>query len=54
MDPTATIRDILDAIRDGDADSLEQAAEDLADWLRAGGFLPDLELEVRPAGREAE
>lgn len=40
MDPEATLRAIIQAAIDGDADTLREAAQDLAEWLDRGGFAP--------------
>ncbi len=47
MDPNATVQLIIEAIRTGDADGLADACEDLARWLRAGGFPPDADSVAR-------
>ena len=40
MDPNACLARLIDAALEGDADDLEAAAADLAEWIRKGGFLP--------------
>jgi hypothetical protein len=40
MDPDACLARLLDAAADGDPDRLIHAAEELAGWLRRGGFPP--------------
>jgi hypothetical protein len=40
MDPQATFRRILDAMHDNDSDSFHEAFDDLANWLKRGGFAP--------------
>ena len=40
MDPNACLERLVDAAVEGDAAELMAAAEDLADWLRKGGFPP--------------
>lgn len=40
MDPDACLARLIEAAADGDADELLYAAEDLAEWLRKGGFAP--------------
>jgi hypothetical protein len=44
MDPTQCLRDLLGAITCNDRDSAADAAEELATWIRKGGFLPEVEL----------
>ncbi len=41
MDPIATWNSILDALRSGAIDDAVYAADDLAEWLRKGGYRPD-------------
>jgi len=41
MDPNAALRELLDAIDAEDADAIEEYAEALQGWVRAGGFLPE-------------
>lgn len=40
MDPNAALIELVSAAMDGDADTLEERAEALADWLRKDGFRP--------------
>ena len=40
MDPDATLRLLLDAVRDGDGQGVYDACMDLAAWIDEGGFLP--------------
>jgi hypothetical protein len=40
MDPDACLTRLLDAAVAGDAEDLLAAADDLADWLRHGGYPP--------------
>lgn len=40
MDPNACWKRFVDAVQDGDADEAENAAADMAAWLRKGGFVP--------------
>jgi hypothetical protein len=40
MDPKATLRQMLEAIKDGDPAIVEEAARNLADWVMRGGALP--------------
>jgi hypothetical protein len=40
MDPNACLQRIITAARDNDRDEYIAACEDLAGWLRAGGFKP--------------
>ena len=42
MDPNATLRDMLDAIQDNDRFTLVERAEDLANWIAHGGWIPDV------------
>jgi hypothetical protein len=41
MDPNATLERIIDAAVSGDASELMDAAADLANWLRQGGYAPE-------------
>jgi predicted N-acetyltransferase YhbS len=50
MDPNETVKMLLDAANRREVEGVEGAAEDLADWLRHGGFAPDLELVSRDSG----
>jgi hypothetical protein len=47
MDPNATLRHLLDALREGDRDLVLQALDDLAGWIRQGGWLPNPDYERR-------
>jgi hypothetical protein len=49
MDPENTARLIIAALLDGDPDALRRHSEDLADWIDAGGFMPELSnvLEIK-------
>ena len=40
MDPNATLQRIIEAAWQGEADELQDAAQDLASWFRNGGFAP--------------
>lgn len=40
MDPNATLARIIEAAIAGDAETLREAAGDLAEWLERGGFAP--------------
>ena len=40
MDPEATLRVIINAACEGDAEQLRESANDLANWIEAGGFAP--------------
>jgi hypothetical protein len=40
MDPDATLAELIDAAIAGDWRSLEDHAENLAEWLKTGGFAP--------------
>jgi hypothetical protein len=40
MDPNAALRDIIEAVAQGDRDALLEHLEALYDWLRNGGFMP--------------
>ena len=44
MDPTETLRDLLAAIACNDRETAADAAENLAEWIRKGGFLPTIEI----------
>ncbi len=50
MDPNATVSRILEAMNFGEADDMQEAAEDLLSWLRGGGF-PPFRL-TRPAAEQ--
>jgi hypothetical protein len=54
MDPNACLTRFLDALRDADRDEAQHAAEDLARWIRQGGFLPDDPRPQPPAPPAAE
>jgi hypothetical protein len=41
MDPEACYREFLDAMRDREWGQAALHAENLADWLRSGGFPPE-------------
>jgi hypothetical protein len=41
MDPNACLQRYRDAMEDGEIDEARDAAEDLGQWLRMGGFEPD-------------
>lgn len=45
MDPKATLKRLEEAIRDKDFLEAQEALEDLADWVRRGGFLPVFSIE---------
>lgn len=40
MDPHATFLRLLDALQQRDTEDARQAFEDLADWIKSGGFVP--------------
>jgi hypothetical protein len=40
MDPNATLELIAQALRDGDREAAREAAENLSEWIRRGGFPP--------------
>jgi len=40
MDPTKCLEELIDCARAGDHEGMMDKAEDLADWLRGGGFSP--------------
>jgi len=40
MDPNRTYADFLEALSDADPEIAAHRAEDLAHWLRIGGFIP--------------
>ena len=42
MDPTACLRRIIEASRGNDRAEYVAACEDLAGWLRRGGFKPEI------------
>ena len=41
MDPDACLDRLLRAVNSADTDELRSAANDLADWIDKGGFVPD-------------
>ncbi len=41
MDPQATLRDLIDAVLDGDEQLVAILVEALENWLRRGGFPPE-------------
>ena len=40
MDPNACFSDLLDAVACGEVSDARDAAENLTEWLRKGGFYP--------------
>jgi hypothetical protein len=40
MDPSATLRDLLEAAENADYDAYRESAYVLYDWLAGGGFRP--------------
>lgn len=42
MDPQATLDAIFEAVKNNDDEQFHQSFEDLAEWLRKGGFRPVL------------
>lgn len=40
MDPDATLRDIMEAVHDGDRDTAMELASELAGWIDRGGRAP--------------
>lgn len=40
MDPNATYRALLEALRDGELEDAREAFDNLAQWLERGGFPP--------------
>jgi hypothetical protein len=54
MDPTATLRRFLEAVRVGDRVEAFHALQDLAGWLAKGGFLPDIYVAIREFERADE
>lgn len=50
MDPTACLRELLDALADEDRDTAVERAEDLRNWLNGGGFLPCVQMIEAPNG----
>jgi len=45
MDPQVALYEMLEALRDGNTNEAATMAEDLAEWLRKGGFAPQVEME---------
>jgi len=42
MDPNATLTLIADHVRDGNMDEARHARQDLHDWIKKGGFRPEV------------
>ena len=42
MDPQATLRLMIEAAKDDDPQAFNEAAEDLVNWIRKGGWKPQL------------
>lgn len=40
MDPTEAYKNLLNARKENDGDTVRQLARDLRDWLKKGGFYP--------------
>lgn len=40
MDPGVALRELLDALAEGERKQAQERLGDLADWLVGGGFLP--------------
>jgi len=53
MDPQATLERILDALANEDGTELVEACQDLANWLRKGGFAPKMPPEGLGETRQA-
>lgn len=51
MDPNATIELIVDAVRRGASEQLEEACTALASWIEADGFMPDTDAVLQAASR---
>lgn len=47
MDPQACWERIKEALRDGDREEAQYALQDLAEWIRKGGFLPNPDMEKK-------
>lgn len=50
MDPNACLMELLAAIAEGNVDELRERADDMGDWLAAGGFKPDIGRCLREMG----
>jgi hypothetical protein len=50
MDPRATMAALLSALADRDSDAAAEHAENLAAWIKRGGFMP-LELSAIAGNR---
>lgn len=42
MDPDETFKQLVEALKDGDRATAAELAETLADWIRSGGFVPEV------------
>lgn len=51
MDPNACVDRINSAMRARDWDETCEAFDDLAGWLRGGGFRPTVQIEPFPKGK---
>ena len=49
MDPQTTLCDLLDSIERNDRTAVDEYLENLAEWNRKGGFLPEV---IRPANND--
>src|SRR5437016_14402810 len=54
MDPDKTYEELLSALKDGDEDVAAERAEELARWIRRGGFTPQQLSHYRPELSERE
>jgi len=54
VDPNATMLRILDAIKANDREACAEATEDLAEWLRRGGFAPKFTAAMAGTTRYGE
>jgi hypothetical protein len=52
MDPNATLRDLTNALEDGDYDDAVTLASDLLMWLHRGGLIPTKLGLIRDVARD--
>jgi hypothetical protein len=46
MDPTTTLAELLCALKAKDRDEAEEKLASLLDWIRMGGFLPNVKEAI--------
>jgi predicted ATPase len=46
MDPNATLQLLINALEEADMDTAREAARNLAEWVRGGGYMPSIDPPV--------